>query len=157
MKYAVLKLHELTITELYQVMQLRSEVFVLEQTCAYLDLDGLDDKCHHVIGIEDKKLMAYARILGPSLLNKEYAAIGRLAVKQEYRKNGIGKKIMHKAIRACKSLFPQYEIHIKAQNYLEKFYLDLNFRPNGNYFLEDFIPHQEMVLVKELNEGNKDK
>ncbi|MGO4919980.1 GNAT family N-acetyltransferase [Maribacter spongiicola] len=134
---------EFDIHELYNVLQLRSDIFVVEQDCVYLDLDGKDEKAIHVIGLKDAKVVAYTRIFKPGDYFDQ-ASIGRVAVHKEYRKYGYGKVIIQESIQAVKELFNTNEILISAQAYLEKFYNDLGFKTIGDGYLEDGIPHIKM-------------
>ncbi|WP_424003951.1 GNAT family N-acetyltransferase [Maribacter sp. IgM3_T14_3] len=140
----ILPFKEFDIHELYNALQLRSDIFVVEQDCVYLDLDGKDEKAIHVIGFKDARVVAYTRIFKPG----DYfdrASIGRVAVHKEYRKYGYGKVIMQASIKAVDELFNTNEILISAQAYLEKFYNDLGFKTIGDGYLEDGIPHIRMI------------
>ena len=134
----------LTINELYGILCLRSEVFVIEQDCVYPDMDGKDQKAMHVIGRQDNKIVAYARIFKPGDYAEE-ASIGRVVVKKEYRKYGYGKIIMKDAIRAIHKYFNEDIVHVSAQMYLERFYHELGFNQIGDGYLEDGIPHIGML------------
>lgn len=147
MKMKVKYFSELRLEELYKVLKLRSEIFVVEQDCAYQDMDDLDQASTHILGNEGEKLVAYTRIIPPSELDRDIVAIGRLVVSGDYRNREYGKMLMKKAIQISKEKFLDFPIYIKAQNYLESFYKELGFIPSGIYFLEDNIPHQEMKLV----------
>lgn len=140
----VVTFKEFDIHELYNVLQLRSDIFVVEQDCVYLDLDGKDEKAIHVIGLKDAKVVAYTRIFKPGDYFDQ-ASIGRVAVHKEYRKYGYGKVIIQESIKAVKELFNTNEILISAQAYLEKFYNDLGFKTIGDGYLEDGIPHIRMI------------
>lgn len=130
--------------ELYDVMQLRSEVFVVEQDCVYQDLDGKDKKAMHILGYKDQELAAYTRIFKPGDYF-EKASIGRVVVSPKMRGLAYGQKIMKASIDYCKDQgYPS--IQISAQCYLHKFYTDLGFTTTGDKYLEDGIPHQGMVL-----------
>ena len=131
-------------TELYQIMRLRSEVFVVEQDCVYLDMDNKDQKALHVLGKKDSKVVAYTRIFKPGDYF-ENASIGRVVVAQGQRQYGYGKQIMEVSLAAVKERFPKTPIEISAQSYLLKFYSELGFRPIGEEYLEDGIPHTRMV------------
>ena len=136
---------ELTPTELYAILQLRSEVFVVEQNCVYLDTDNKDKDSFHLCGWDNDKLVAYARILPPGLAFKE-ASIGRVVSSPLYRKTGAGRALMHVAIEKTLAQFAVNEIRIGAQLYLLNFYSSLGFRPSGTEYLEDGIPHIEMIF-----------
>lgn len=140
MKISVKTFDELTIVELYELLQLRSEIFVVEQDCVYQDLDGKDQKALHVIGSKNEKLVAYTRIFKPGAYFKE-ASIGRVAVRNEERKYGYGQDIMKASISAVKEHFGETTIHLSAQTYLKRFYSSLGFEQTGEGYLEDGIPH----------------
>ncbi len=135
---------ELTTNELYAILQLRSEVFIVEQNCAYQDVDFKDQKALHIIGCKNKKVVAYTRIFKAGDYFKN-ASIGRVVVKQNERQYGYGKVIMQAAINAVEEHFKQTKIHISAQKYLLKFYTGLGFEQVGEEYLEDNIPHVGMV------------
>lgn len=135
---------ELTVPELYQILQLRSEVFVVEQDCVYQDIDGKDEKALHVMGFKDGKLVAYTRCFPPGIYFKE-AAIGRVVVQKAARKDGFGHKIMTASINAIKVRFSTDVIKLSAQTYLIKFYESHGFKQIGEGYLEDGIPHIGML------------
>lgn len=141
--------HQLTVNELYGMMRLRQEVFIVEQNCPYLDADGKDQKSHHLFGYDDESgLMTYARLLPVGVSYPDAASIGRVASHPSVRGNGFGKKTMVEAIRRCGTLFgDKTPIKISAQSYLKKFYQDLGFEPFGEEYLEDNIPHIAMVIT----------
>ena len=140
----VKKFNELTIQELYSLLKLRSEIFVVEQDCVYQDLDGKDAKALHVIGINNNEVVAYTRIFKPGDYF-DIASIGRVAVHKDYRKYGYGKEIMQASINAVNEKFKEQQIKISAQTYLNKFYTELGFKAIGEGYLEDGIPHIQMV------------
>jgi len=135
---------ELTRDELYQLLQLRSEVFVVEQDCVYQDIDGKDDKALHVLGFKNDKIVAYTRIFKPGFYFDE-ASIGRVVVKNSERKNQYGYDIMRASIEAIKNIYNETTIKISAQTYLKTFYTNLGFQEVGKGYLEDGIPHIGMV------------
>ena len=136
---------ELTVHELYDIISLREQIFVVEQNCVYLDADGLDKYAIHVIGRENNSLVTYCRVLPPGCVYAE-PAIGRVVVKKEYRGLTIGKELMRFAIHLSHSLYPQHSIRISAQEYLLRFYSSLGFESVSEVYLEDGIPHIEMLL-----------
>ncbi|EAR02814.1 GNAT family N-acetyltransferase [Maribacter sp. HTCC2170] len=138
------KFNELTNSELYGILQLRSEVFVVEQDCVYQDLDGKDQKAVHILGIKDQKVVAYTRIFKPGDYFNE-ASIGRVVVKENERKYGYGYDIMNASIKAVQDNFNKTTIHLSAQTYLKKFYNSLGFKEIGEEYLEDGIPHIGML------------
>jgi len=135
---------QLTKTELYDLLQLRSEVFVVEQDCVYQDIDGKDEKALHVIGYKNQKLVAYTRIFKPGDYFNE-ASIGRVVVKQNQRQHKYGYDIMKASIEAIKDHFNTSAIRISAQTYLKTFYNNLGFKEVGEEYLEDGIPHINMI------------
>ena len=135
---------ELTTVELYNILQLRSAVFVVEQDCVYQDIDHKDQKAIHVLGYVEEELIAYTRIFNAGDYFKE-ASIGRVAVKQTHRNFGYGNLIMQSSIQAIKTHFNHTKIHISAQEYLLQFYTSLGFTRVGEGYLEDNIPHIAMV------------
>ena len=140
--------NELTTTELYTILQLRNQVFVLEQACLYQDADGKDEASFHLCGwSETNKLVAYCRILPPGLSYTE-ASIGRVLTAGTQRKKGSGKELMERAIAETFVLFKVNHIRISAQEYLKSFYQNLGFKSIGNSYLEDNIPHIEMIFSK---------
>ncbi|WP_138432549.1 GNAT family N-acetyltransferase [Winogradskyella algicola] len=136
--------NQLNITALYDLLQLRSEVFVVEQDCVYQDIDGKDQKALHILGYKDDKLVAYTRIFQPGDYFEE-ASIGRVVVKEKERQFGFGYDIMNASIEAIKKHFKTSEIRISAQTYLKKFYNNLGFKEVGEEYLEDGIPHVNMI------------
>ncbi len=138
------KFNELSLNELYSALQLRSEVFGVEQDCIYQDLDGKDSIALHVLGTKNGQLVAYTRIFAPGDYFKE-ASIGRVVVKQSERKFGYGFKIMEASIRAVEDYYKVRAIHLSAQAYLKSFYNSLGFEVIGEGYLEDGIPHIGMV------------
>ena len=136
---------ELTLTELYELLRLRVEVFVVEQNCPFQDLDGQDDRAYHLLGYtEANELAAYARLFDAGLSYDE-VAIGRVAVSGAHRRRGLGQELMRQAIAYCEVLYGAQPIKIGAQQYLERFYQDFGFRQCGEGYLEDGIPHMPMV------------
>ncbi|EWH14594.1 N-acetyltransferase GCN5 [Cellulophaga geojensis KL-A] len=135
--------NELTTKDLYAVLQLRSEIFVVEQNCVYQDIDGKDFNALHVLGFKNDKLVAYTRIFKPGDYFKE-ASIGRVVVKKSERQHKYGYSIMEASIAAVKEHLQQTTIKISAQKYLLKFYNNLGFKEDGGEYLEDGIPHMAM-------------
>ena len=137
----------LTKKELYDLLQLRSEVFVVEQDCVYQDMDGLDAKAIHVMGYKQEQLVSYTRIFKPGDYY-EQACIGRVVVKKQERKFGYGKDIMLASINFITDTLKHRKIEISAQLYLNKFYNELGFIEIGETYLEDGIAHIKMALEK---------
>lgn len=132
---------KLSSRELYAILQLRSEVFVVEQNCAYQDLDDLDPDCLHFSIWGNQVLLAYARLLPPGLDFTDSSAIGRVITKASVRGKGVGKDLMLKAIHHCETLWPGSDIKLHAQTYLLQFYRNFGFTGYGEEFLEDGLPH----------------
>lgn len=135
---------ELTNKELYDLLQLRSEVFIVEQKCVYQDLDGKDEKALHVIGEKNNKIVAYTRILEPGDYFKD-AGIGRVVVSKEERQHKYGYDIIGASIKTIKTYFNTTRIQLSAQVYLKNFYNNLGFKEVGEEYLEDGIPHVLML------------
>jgi ElaA protein len=144
MKIVLKTFHDLTNQELYSILQLRSEVFVVEQDCVYQDVDGHDQAAWHVLGFAGDDLAAYARILKPGVQHKE-AAIGRVVTSLHFRGKELGKQIFAASKLEAQRLFPNQALRIMAQCYLIKFYEEFGFVADGEEFLEDGIPHVEMA------------
>lgn len=140
----------LTVNELYDVMQLRLAVFVVEQQCWYQDADGLDQSCLHVMGrVSSGQLACYLRIVPPDGKYDE-PSIGRVVVGNSFRGNGIGRLLMTRGIEITDDKYPAAGIRLSAQKYLERFYQSLGFASTGHEYLDDGIPHVEMYRAKSL-------
>lgn len=148
-QYSIKSWAELNTLDLYQLLQLRSEVFVVEQECAYQDLDGQDFESVHLTARtpSNKSLMAYARIYTTKIEEKEYAAIGRVCTAKTYRGQGVSRQLMEYAIQYIKEN-QKLPITVSAQAYLEIFYQSLGFQTISEPYLEDGIPHIRMVREK---------
>ncbi|MDY0780470.1 GNAT family N-acetyltransferase [Tenacibaculum sp. IB213877] len=144
MKFKVKTFNQLTTSELYDILQLRSEVFVVEQNCVYQDIDGKDQKALHILGIKNNKLIAYTRLFKGGDYFDE-ASIGRVVVKQSERKYGYGHDLMKFSIETIEEKFNTSTIKIGAQTYLQKFYESHGFKKIGKEYIEDGIPHIHMV------------
>jgi ElaA protein len=131
--------------ELYQLLRLRSEVFVVEQNCVFLDMDNKDQQCMHLLGWKDDVLVASTRLVPPGIIYDEMS-IGRVVSSPLVRGTGIGRMLMEESINRCYNLYGSHPIRIGAQLYLEKFYSSLGFEKDGEVYLEDGIPHVEMRL-----------
>lgn len=134
----------LTTEELYQILRLRSEVFVVEQHCAYQDLDNYDQQAFHVLGRTDAGLAAYTRIFAPGI-KFDMASIGRVVTAPFARRHGLGRELMRVSIAAVQDKWGKIAIKISAQQYLQKFYESLGFVQRSEPYLEDNIPHIEMI------------
>jgi ElaA protein len=134
---------DLSVHELYDILRLRSEIFVVEQTCVYLDLDGKDKKGLHLLGEFEGKIVAYSRLFKPGI-SFDNASIGRVVVDAHYRDRKWGHDLMREAIAGIQSHFGESKITIGAQLYLKKFYESHGFVQTSEMYLEDDIPHIEM-------------
>lgn len=140
---------ELSLEQLYGVLQLRVDVFVVEQNCPYPELDGKDKDAHarHLLGINSQQeIVAYSRILAPNVSYPQ-ASIGRVAVAKSARGQGVANQLMQRAIAIAKQRWPDDHIQIGAQDYLRHFYQQLGFVVNSEVYLEDGIPHLDMLLT----------
>jgi len=143
MKIVIKKFDELALNELYQILQLRSQVFVVEQDCVYQDIDSKDQKALHIIGKEGSKIIAYTRFFKAGDYFKNIS-IGRVVVYKANRKEGLGKEIMLASINLAIKNYEGGIIELSAQTYLKQFYNDLGFIESGEEYLEDGIPHIRM-------------
>ena len=144
MIFTIKKFNELSTHELYAVLQLRAEVFVVEQDCVYQDLDNKDLDAYHMLGVLDTKIVAYTRIFKPGDYFLE-SSIGRIVVKKEFRKFQFGYQLVVNSIQFTENNLQQNKILISAQSYLSKFYNSLGFTQVGEEYLEDGIPHIKML------------
>jgi len=140
------KFEDLTPGELYAILQLRSEVFVVEQNCVFLDMDDKDQISHHLMGWEGDKLVACARIVPAGISYAEFS-IGRIVSSPKVRRQGIGRVLVDKSIQLAYNLHGKGVIRIGAQYYLRGFYESFGFRKAGDIYLEDGIEHIEMLLL----------
>jgi ElaA protein len=143
MKWITKTFDELTPHELYAILRLRAEVFVVEQNCIFQDMDDKDQGSYHVMGWENEQLVAYTRLVAPGLAYS-YPAIGRVVTSPAARGKGYGKVLMEKSIQQCEKIFGPLPVQIGAQLYLEKFYTSLGFTRTSDIYLEDGIEHIEM-------------
>ena len=135
----------LALSELYALLQLRSQVFVVEQTCAFQDIDGQDQAAYHLLGhTESGELAAYARLFDAGKCY-EQVSIGRVVVSPDFRRYGLGRQLMKEAIAQCEALFKPQSIKIGAQFYLREFYQSFGFVQQGDIYLEDDIEHIYML------------
>jgi ElaA protein len=143
MKFEFKKFNELTLNELYDLLKLRSEIFVVEQNCVYNDLDDLDKKAIHMFCKKENEIIAYSRLLKPGTRFHEYS-IGRVVVKQKERGKKLGINMMEKAKQFIFNEWNAPIIKVSAQKYLQKFYENLGFKVVTDEYLEDGIPHVGM-------------
>lgn len=144
LKWKIKPFEVLNVNELYDLLKLRSEIFVVEQNCVYLDLDGKDKKALHLIGEFEGKIVAYTRLFDAGI-SFDNASIGRVVVDADYRDRKWGHDLMREAIAGIKLNFGTDKITIGAQLYLKKFYESHGFIQTSEMYLEDNIPHIEMI------------
>ena len=144
MNTAIKKFRELSTEEIYNILKLRSEVFVVEQNCVYQDIDEKDQKATHLFIEKNNEIIAYTRIFKKGDYYEENPSIGRVVVSKKERGKNFGKEIMLNSIEFIKKELKGRKIELSAQKYLDKFYKDLDFYSEGEDYLEDGIPHQRM-------------
>lgn len=144
MEWVLKKFHQLSLDELYGILQLRLEVFVVEQDCPYQDLDGKDLEAYHLFLKDNDEIVAVLRIL-PENVAYEETAIGRVIVKESYRGQKIAKTMMRKAIGFITNDLGKKKIKLSGQAYLTDFYIDLGFKKVSDEYLEDGIKHYEFM------------
>lgn len=145
MNWSIKKFNQLDINNLYSILKLRSEVFVLEQKCPYLDIDEKDQKALHIFSLDNKDdCIAYGRILKPDDYYKNYTAITRIVIRKKDRNKQLGYELVKKLIEICKENYKEKKIKISAQKHLQNFYEKCGFVFNGENYLEDEIPHCAM-------------
>ena len=139
--------NELTNKELYKILQLRNEVFVVEQNCAYQDCDNKDFKSYHLSGWKGDDVVAYSRLLPKEVSYADAASIGRVVTSPSARGKGLGKELIDKSLENIELLFGNIQVTIGAQPYLKKFYEGFSFLQDGDIYLEDGIQHITMTKV----------
>ncbi|MDX3774341.1 GNAT family N-acetyltransferase [Chromatiaceae bacterium AAb-1] len=147
MQWQVLTFADLDTYTLYAMLQLRVDVFVVEQHCPYPELDNKDlhPATRHILLKKGDKVIAYARVLAPDVSFPGYPGIGRVCVSQTARRLGLGQTLVEKTLTATRELWPGKDIHISAQCYLQQFYQSMGFSPASEQYLEDDIPHLKMI------------
>lgn len=148
LQFEITHFEHLSTYKLYKILQHRCEVFVVEQQCAYQELDGMDLQAWHLQGMVNDKLAVYARIIPPNSHATGNPAIGRVITVKEFRGQNLARELMLKAIAFCHTHYPSQPIYISAQTYLLNFYESLGFVPQGERYLEDGIEHIDMLLFK---------
>ncbi len=136
---------ELSVNELYSLLRLRSDVFVVEQNCVFLDQDNKDQYCYHIMGWEGKTLVAGTRLVPKGVSYPDYHSIGRVVNSRDHRGLGLGKELMEYSIEKCIEHFGNGPIKIGAQLYLKKFYESFGFVQSSEVYDEDGIDHIEMI------------
>ncbi|WP_449458631.1 GNAT family N-acetyltransferase [Streptococcus suis] len=147
MQWEIKAFDQLSLQELYGILTLRVDVFVVEQACPYPEVDGKDPNCLHLLGIDEGELVAYLRIL-PGGLSYDEVSIGRVVIKPSHRGKGLGRPMMEQAIHFITNEWKESQIKIGAQAHLEKFYSSLGFEVVSEVYLEDDIPHLDMLYTK---------
>ena len=147
MSWNIKKFEELTNIELYNLLKERTLVFVVEQNCPYLEVDGKDPFSYHLFKEEEGEIVAYLRVV-PAGVSYQEASIGRVFVKKEYRGQGIAVELLSRGLDYIQYELKEASIKIQAQDYLRKFYSSFGFQPVSETYLEDNIPHVDMLLKK---------
>jgi len=146
MNWSLKKFDSLTVDELYALLRLRTEVFVVEQNCVFQDMDDKDQQCWHLMGWKEDALVAYTRLVPPGV-SYELPSIGRVVTSPSARGDGLGKLLMEKSIETATELFGKSPIKIGAQLYLKRFYESLGFEKSSEVYDEDGIDHIEMTRL----------
>lgn len=146
-EFTVKAFKDLSVEELYQILQLREDVFVVEQNCIYHDIDGIDKNCYHlfIIDQKSKEIISYARLV-PANIKFDVPSIGRVISNKNYRGLGLGKALISKAMEETKQLYKTDVIKISAQTYLFNFYSSLGFKAISEAYDEDGIEHVDMLV-----------
>ncbi|HFI0633742.1 TPA: GNAT family N-acetyltransferase [Streptococcus suis] len=147
MQWEMKAFDQLSLQELYTILTLRTDVFVVEQACPYPEVDGKDPNCLHLLGMDNGELVAYLRIL-PAGLSYDEVSIGRVVIKPSHHGKGLGRSMMEQAIHFITNEWEESQIKIGAQAHLEKFYGSLGFEAVSEVYLEDDIPHLDMLYTK---------
>lgn len=145
MQFSFIPFNALSVSDLYAILQLREQVFILEQTCLYADIDGKDAQAYHALLKIDDQLAAYARFFIKGNFHLDYASIGRVLVHPNYRKKQLGHEILRRVLEEIERKFEKSEIKISAQTYLLRFYEQYGFKKISAEYLEDGIPHIDML------------
>jgi len=145
MNWQLKRFHELTIDELYAVLQVRFTVFVMEQQCLYSEIDGKDQTAYHLFAEHAGEIVAYARIYYTA---DNQIAIGRVLVEKDNRGKGIAQELLERAIAFIHKELEETTIKIQAQEYLQEFYGSFGFVPISKVYLEDNIPHIDMIYMR---------
>ncbi|GAA0227382.1 GNAT family N-acetyltransferase [Metaclostridioides mangenotii] len=143
MNFQIKKFEDLTADEIYEILRIRSEVFVVEQNCAFQDCDNDDQNSYHIFTAENDRIVSYLRVLKKGISYNEIS-IGRVLVAKDHRDKGVAKELLIKAIEFIENTLNECEIRISAQEYLKEFYSSLGFEISSDMYLEDEIPHIEM-------------
>ena len=147
MNFTLKTFNQLTNTELYSILQERTNVFVVEQNCPYPEVDGKDAQSYHLYKAENGEIIAYLRILPPGVSYAELS-IGRVLVKKEYRGRKLAHELMERALQFIEAELNEITVKIQAQDYLRNFYSSFGFEAISEVYLDDGIPHVDMLLQK---------
>ncbi|MCM3184521.1 GNAT family N-acetyltransferase [Priestia megaterium] len=147
MSWHVKKFDELSNRTLYEIMKERVSVFVVEQQCAYPEIDGKDYLCYHLFKEENGEIMAYLRIIPLGVSYEDAASIGRVFVKKEHRGQQLAQTLLEKGLEFLEDKLKEKRIRIQAQEYLKEFYGSFGFKAISEVYLEDNIPHIDMELI----------
>lgn len=147
MKFTLKTFDELTNSELYNILKERTAVFVVEQNCPYAEVDGKDMQSYHLYKEENGEIIAYLRILPPGVSYEELS-IGRVLVKKEYRGQKLAQELMAVALQFIHDELNETTVKIQAQDYLRNFYQSFGFLAISETYLDDNIPHVDMLLQK---------
>ncbi len=145
MQFLCLPFYKLNLDQLYAILKLRQEVFIVEQDCPYLDSDDKDQDSLHLMGFYEDELAAYTRLVPKGLSYEKYASIGRVITSDKIRGKGLGKLLMNTSVDKLFEFWGQQAIKISAQSHLIPFYKTIGFDPTGEEYLEDGIPHAAMI------------
>ncbi len=148
--WQIMPFSELSNYQLYDLLKARSDVFVVEQTCIYSDMDDIDtlDSTLHLVGYSDGKFVGTCRLLAPGVAYENYSAIGRVLISEAFRGQQLAAPMMQAAIDRTVTEWPSHQCKISAQQHLERFYQSLGFKTVTDMYLEDDIPHIGMLLAK---------
>ena len=148
MEWTIKQFQDLTLDELYAILYLRTAVCVVEQACPYQEVDNKDQESYHLLGQDNGDIVAYARLL-PSGVSFSQASIGRVLVAPSHRGQGLAQQLMARSLAFLVEELGQKRIQLSGQTYLEAFYKSFGFQPISDMYLEDDIPHKDMLLVME--------
>lgn len=149
MEWIIKKFDELKAKDIYNILAIRNEVFIVEQDCVYMDCDYKDFNSYHLFLEQNGEIVAYLRVLEKGV-SFDQISIGRVAVKKDFRGKGLSREMMLKAINFIENDLKETSIKIQAQSYLINFYTSLGFKPISDEYLEDNIPHIDMIYNKEV-------
>lgn len=139
--WSIKSFNELSREELFFILKARVDVFVVEQECAYPEIDDLDLEATHIFQMDEMGIHAYCRVIPTEIMTK----IGRVLVTEEFRSSGLGRDLVTVALDYCQKEFPDRPVYAQAQAYLEDFYRSFGFKPTSDVYLEDDIPHIDMM------------